>query len=48
MEEMAFAQIVGAWVSIFLTLAVLSFLFDDTPTTFTRFVVNFLKPMLDA
>ena len=31
MEELAFAQIVGAWVSIFLTLAVLSFLFDDNP-----------------
>jgi hypothetical protein len=31
MEEMAFAQIAGAWVSIFLTLAVLSFLFDDNP-----------------
>ncbi|MEE2960903.1 MAG: hypothetical protein VYA34_09170 [Myxococcota bacterium] len=31
MEEMAFAQLVGAWVSIFLTLTVLSFLFDDNP-----------------
>ena len=31
MPEMAFIQVVGAWVSIFLTLAVLSFLFDDNP-----------------
>ena len=31
MQEMEFIQIFGAWVSIFLTVAVLSFLFDDNP-----------------
>lgn len=29
--EMEFIQIIGAWVSIFMTIAVLSFLFDDNP-----------------
>jgi hypothetical protein len=29
--EMEFIQIVGTWVSIFMTIAVLSFLFDDNP-----------------
>ncbi len=29
--ELEFIQIVGAWVSIFMTIAVLSFLFDDNP-----------------